>query len=119
MMDIDIVKFLTEHSVMMMIVAMYIWDNARHSKTTVQVLTELRNSSTLQADSLKSLDASLATIRQSCDNTTMALTLINNTLPTVYNTLERHDKRSEYMNNDLREIATLVKRRPCMTQKET
>jgi hypothetical protein len=46
----------------------------------------------------------------------MMLNIINNTLPVISGTLERHDKRSEFMNNDLREVAVLVKRRPCMVQ---
>jgi len=33
-------------------------------------------------------------------------------------TLERRDKRAEFMNTDLREMAALAKRRPCTAQKE-
>ena len=117
-MDIDVVKFLTEHSVLMALAGLVIWEKYQYSKTTSPLLAELSNSIKLQSASLDNLNTSLNTVRQSCDNTTMALNIISNTLPTIYNTLERHDKRSEYMNNDLREIAFLVKRRPGMAQKE-
>jgi CII-binding regulator of phage lambda lysogenization HflD len=114
MMDVDIVKFMTEHSVMMAIAAFFLWQSYQLSRTIAPLLTELQNSSKLQTASLESLNSSLATIKQSCDNTTMALTLIGNTLSTTSSTLERHDKRAEFMNTDIREVVALVRRRPCM-----
>ena len=107
-------KLLTEHGVLMAIAGFFLWQSYHFSKTIAPLLAELHNASKLQTAALESLNASLATIKQSCDNTTMALSLIGNTLTTAVNSLERHDKRAEFMNTDIREVVALVRRRPCM-----
>jgi len=110
----DSVKLLTEYGVLVALAALFIWEKFQYSKTHGQVLSELNNSVKLQMAVLENLNVSLNGVKQSCDNTTMALNIINNTLPIIVSNLERHDKRAEFMNSDVREITALVRQRPCM-----
>ena len=110
----DSIKLLTEYGVLVAIAAVFIWEKFQYSKANSQVLTELSNSSKLQAASLESLNSSLASMKQSCDNTTMALNIISSTLSGMSNNFERHDKRADFTNTDVREIVSLVRQRPCM-----
>jgi len=122
----DIIRFVSEHGVLMAFALLFIWERIQWSKTHGQVLTELNSSIKLQVIMLENLNVSLNGVKQSCDNTTMALNIINNTLPVITSNLERHDKRAEFMNVDIREIVSLVRKHPCIaqdapcdTQKET
>ena len=80
-----------------------------HSKTVEKILNEMQNSMVLQKDTLDGL-------RHTSENTTIALNIIQNSLASMAQSLERHDKRSEYMNNDLVEISATLKSRPCVIE---
>jgi len=105
----ETLKTLSEYGVLFVIAAVFIWDKVAHSRMIENILKELQTSARLQTSALESL-------RHMCENTTTALSIIQNTLAANTQSLERHDKRSEYMNNDIREICTMLKTRPCVNQ---
>ena len=95
-----------------------IWRDVFNSKTLNKMLNELSISVKLQTASTDGLNSALVGIKQSCDNTAKALEIINNNMNHIDGTLERMDKKFDFMNNDVKETATLVRRRPCVIKRE-
>jgi len=107
----DILKIIGEYGILIVIAAVFIWDKVANTKTTENILKELEAGSKVQTSILENL-------RHTCENQSIALSIIQNSLAMNTTSLERHDKRSEYMNADVREICTLLRVRPCIFQSE-
>jgi len=107
----DILKIIGEYGILIVIAAVFIWDKVVNTKTTENILKKLETASELQTSILENL-------RHTCGNQTTALGIIQNSLAMNTTSLERHDKRSEYMNADVREICTLLRVRPCMIRND-
>lgn|GEM_PF-3214242 len=103
----SVVQLITETGVLLVIVGIFLWNTITTSKNMEKLLAELREGCKLQT-------AAIDGLKHTTENTTTALNIIQNTLAGVSQALERHDKRSEYMNNDMREVTTLIKNRPCI-----
>jgi len=99
----ETVKHIGEYGVLIVIAAAFIWDKIQFSRTTGDILRELQTSIKMQTHILEAL-------QQTCNNLTTALSIIQNTLATNTSALDRHDKRVEYMNKDLIEILTLIRK---------
>jgi len=100
-------KLVAEYGILLAIAAVFIWDKVIASKNMSTVLGELKASVKVQNGILEGM-------KSTAENTTTALNIIQNTMANTNQLLERHDKRSEYMNNDMREVTTLIKNRPCL-----
>jgi len=107
----DILKIIGEYGILIVIAAVFIWDKIANTKTTEKMLKELEAGSKVQTSILENL-------RHTCENQSTALNIIQHTLAMNTTSLERHDKRSEYMNTDVREICTLLRVRPCIIQND-
>ena len=108
----EYVKMIAEYSVLIVIAAVFIWDKVAHSKVVESILKELQTSSKLQS-------ATLENLKRSTENASTALNIIQNTLYANSQALDRHDKRSEFMNNDIREMSATLKSRPCISRSDT
>ena len=108
----EILKMISEFGILIVIAAVFIWNSVTHNKTTESILQDLQMAMTLQVGILENL-------KHTCENQSTALNIIQNTLSANTQSLERHDKRAEFMNNDVREILTILRTRPCVTQNET
>ena len=105
----DILKLFSEYGILIVIAAVFIWDKLVNAKQADNILKELQEYAKLQGSTLQNLD-------HTCRNMETALSIIQSTLAANTQSLERHDKRSEYMNNDIREIVTILHTRPCVTE---
>ena len=103
------IKLIGEYGIFVVIAGVFIWDKISISKVMVNILNELQSNSKIQVDALEN-------IRRSTENTTIALNIIQSALASMSQSMERHDKRAEYMNNDLREICAKLNSRPTVTQ---
>ena len=103
------IKLIGEYGIFVVIAAVFIWDKISVSKVMVSILNELQSNSKIQSDALEN-------IRRSTENTTIALNIIQNTIASMSTNMERHDKRAEYINNDIREIVTKLNARPSIIQ---
>ena len=103
----DTLKTVSDYGVLLVIAAVFIWDKIANARAIESVLKELQSASKLQSDTLRSL-------QHTSENTSTALQLLLNSLSGLTASLERHDKRSEFMNADIREICGLLGRRPCV-----
>ena len=101
------IKLIAVYGIFVVIAAVFIWDKISVIKVMVDILNGLQSTSKIQADALEN-------IRRSTENTTIALNIIQNTLAGMSQSMERHDKRAEYMNNDIREVCTKLNDRPCI-----
>ena len=108
----DTIKYMAEYGILFVIAAVFIWDKITNAKMTENILKELQAGAKLQSSTLESL-------RHTCDNQTTALSIIQNTLSANTQSLERHDKRAEFMNTDVREMVTILKTRPCVNRVDT
>ena len=81
---------------------------SKQQQQVSEILGKLATSIELQTNTLNGLTTALGGIRVSCDNTSQALVIVQNTLSNLNGNLERHDKRSEFMNEDIIKIATYV-----------
>ena len=95
-----------------------IWRDVFNSKTLNKMLNELSISVKLQTASTDGLNSALIGIKQSCDNTAKALEIVNTHMNHMSSSLDRMDKKVDFMNNDVKETATLVRRRPCVIKRD-
>jgi len=97
----EMVQIITNYGILVVIAAIFIWDKVVNVKQTEKILSELQAASRMQT-------AAIESIRIASDNTATALQIIQNTLTATSTALERHDKRSEFMNSDLRDLYTFI-----------
>ena len=114
----DIIKLIAENGILVMIAVVFIWNTITSSKTTGEVLSELRTNAELQNGTLENLS-------RSGENMAVALNIIQSTLETHTQLLnnnaqsfERHDRRAEHMNGDVQKMLTLLSNRPCISESE-
>ena len=115
----EIISTLMEYGILLVIAAVFLWDKITISKSTVTILSRLETQAELLSKTLDGLHQSLDGLHKATENTSTALNIIQNTLALNSTKLEnnstdieRHDKRAEYMNNDIRVILDLLKNRP-------
>ena len=104
----QMITLITNSSVLVVIAAVFIWDNITNNKTVQKVLAELTNNAELQKSALDNLS-------RVSDNIATALNIIQNTLASNTQLLnnntqsfDRHDQRAEFMNGDIRKILAHV-----------
>jgi len=109
----EIIKMAGEYGVLFVIAALFIWEKISHGKIVENVLKELQATSKLNSTALESMMAAIDGMRRTSENTATALSIIQNTLANLMQSLERHDQRSEHINKDVRAIiAVMNERRP-------
>jgi len=114
----EYIKLIAENGVLLVIAAVFIWDKVTNAKTVTSILSDMQSSAKLQENTLINLHRALESLGHATENTTTALNIIQNTLANNMHSLERHDKRAEFMNSDLREVVTMLKTRPCVSRGE-
>ena len=114
----EAIKVISEYGILVVIAGLFIWEKFQYSKIIGNLLSEIKITIAHQAGMLTSLEAALLSIRASCDNTATALTIISHSLLDMKGLLERHDKRSEYINKDVRDSTIMLRMRPCMHTNE-
>jgi len=103
-----LIKVISENGVLIIIAAAFIWDKISHSKTVENVLKELQSCIKLQ-------DSMLAAIRDESLNRSNVLTYMQSTVDNITGIVQRNDKRTENMSNDIRGICTILNTRPCIS----
>ena len=98
----EIVKLASEYGILIILAAVFIWRSMKTDKTNTEVLISLQASVVMYSETL-------AILRQESANTQTSLSIIQNTLATNNQAMERHDSRAEYINVDVRETLGLVK----------
>ena len=98
----EIIKAVADYGILVCIAGVFLWDKIINSNKMVQILKDLQTTQLLQAKTLDSL-------MQTSQNTSTALNILQNTLASLSELIIRHDKRAEYMNNDIKEIVTILK----------
>ena len=98
----EIIKIGAEYGVLILIAAVFVWRAMKGDKTNTEILISM------QANQIMSSEA-LAILRQESANTQTLLSIIQNTLASNNQAMERHDNRAEFINVDVREILSLVK----------
>jgi hypothetical protein len=63
-------------------------------------------------------DAALETLRDESVNRSAVLQIMQKSIDDNAHVMERHDKRAETMNSDIREIRTILNTRPCVNEKK-
>jgi hypothetical protein len=112
----EILKLIADYGVLMAIAVVFIWDKVRNARTTETVLKELQTASKLQTDTLETLRRSseslmtaLESLRHTSENLTTTLGIIQHALFANTQTMERHSKQADFMNDDIREILAVVR----------
>jgi len=115
----EIVKTIMEYGILLVIAGVFLWDKVTISKSTVTILSRLESQAGLLGKTLDGLHHSVEGVHTSNENTSTALNIIQNTLASnlqdiagINQALERHDKRAEYMNTDVRAILDILRIRP-------
>jgi hypothetical protein len=113
------VKILFEYGALGVLCAVFagliVWYVYYGTKHTNKVLEELNVQNKLNAQSQLHLAEAVSGIKQACENTATALNIVNNSMLTINQSFERHDKRVEFINNDVKEIVQstrLIKKKP-------
>ena len=88
-----------------------IWRDIFSSKAINKVLADLNVSVKLQQVSLTNLESAL-------NNTSKALEILGTNMNHLAGGLERIEKKFDFMNGDVKETATLIRRRPCIHRRE-
>lgn len=93
----ELIQFISDTGVLIVIAAVFIWDKVVNAKKTGELLQEISINTKL----LKSM---LDTITAAVNNTTTALNMVEMTQKGLVEDMSRHDKRAEFMNNDIKKI---------------
>ena len=103
----EILSIIMESGILLIIAAVFIWDKITISKAMLATLARLETRAELQVQSLEGL-------ARAAEATSAALSIAQTALSTLNGAMERHDKRAELMNADLRAASELLKNQPCM-----
>ena len=107
-------KIITDNGIAVVCAAAFIYQFFQVSKTLNKVLTEFTPAVTALTKAIETQEEVVKNLQMATNTTTSSVNLVNATVSSVSTILERHDKRAEFMNNDIREIITLLKTRPCV-----
>ena len=105
----DVIRIAAEYGVLVMIAVVFVYDKLKTSKTIEQMLFELRESAKIQSAAIESM-------RHGSENQTTGLNIIQNSLATIRTSLEGYDKQFNYLDNNIRDIRTMLKERPCVIE---
>ena len=108
----SVIPVVAETGVLIFIAVVFVMDKVGNGKTVNAVLQKLEISASIQTELLKNMNDLL-------QNQNKMLNLIETTTGTTAALLERHDKRSEYMNNDVVAMYELIKAKPCIHTSDT
>ena len=104
----EVVKLVAEYGILIVISGIFIWNTIKSSKDITMMLSTIeRTMNEMQRTSEITKDA-LENLKHTCENQTTALSIIQNTLSQNTSALERHDKRAEYMNGDIRAMRAIM-----------
>ena len=99
---INLLPVIAETGILIFIAIVFILDKVGNGKTVNAVLQKLEIGASIQTELLKNMNDLL-------QNQNRMLTLIETTTGITSAQLDRHDKRSEYMNKDLTAMYELIK----------
>ena len=94
---IETIRLVGESGILVALAALFIWEKIDHVKTVNKVLSELQETAKRQTALLESL-------KIIAESTRSALNIVQTTLTSLVQLLDRHDKRSESMHNDVVKI---------------
>lgn len=98
-----VIAAIAEYGVLVAIAAIFLWDKVTNGKLTSKILLELQESSRVQTKTLEAMS-------MNTKNTATALEIIQKTQTLQTQVFERHDKRAEYMNGDIKAILENVRK---------
>ena len=99
----------TETGILATLAIIFIWDKVKNAKVVENLLNEIKNISNLQKVTLDNIAKEIENTRNSINNTTLSLNLLQLNATNLHESLERHDKRSEHMNTDVKKILERVR----------
>lgn len=98
----EVLKYIADYGLAFVLAAIFIWRSLKTDKVNTDILCELKSNSILQTNALN-------IVQQESINTQTSLSIIQNTIAGNTQSLDRHDKRAEHMNNDVIKILEIVR----------